>query len=117
VVLGAFGEVETALTNEGLLAERLRDDQAALGNRTEAVRLGQIRYTAGASDLLTLLILQREQIASQSNVIRLRGAQLANRIDLHLALGGVASTPPRRCLRGPRCRRCRRTAARASHGA
>jgi multidrug efflux system outer membrane protein len=88
VVLGAFGEVETALTNEGLLAERLRDDQAALGNRTEAVRLGQIRYTAGASDLLTLLILQREQIASQSNVIRLRGAQLANRIDLHLALGG-----------------------------
>jgi hypothetical protein len=70
VVLGAFGEVETALTNEGLLAERLRYDQEALGDRTEAVRIARIRYTTGASDLLTVLILQAAQIESQSNVIK-----------------------------------------------
>jgi outer membrane protein TolC len=94
VVLGTFGEVETALTNEELLAERLRYDQEALGDRTEAVRIARIRYTSGASDLLTVLILQAAQIESQSNVIKLRNAQLANRINLHLALGGGFDAAP-----------------------
>jgi NodT family efflux transporter outer membrane factor (OMF) lipoprotein len=86
--LQAFGEVETALTNEALFAERLQYDQAALADRTDAVRLAKIRYTAGASDLLTVLILQTAQLRSEADVIQLRNAQLANRINLHLALGG-----------------------------
>jgi multidrug efflux system outer membrane protein len=55
---------------------------------TAAVRVANIRYTAGASALLTVLILQSLQLRSEANVIQLRNAQLANRINLHRALGG-----------------------------
>ena len=90
----AFREVENALTNEGLLAQRLQFDQAALRDRTEAVRISRIQYTAGATDLLSVLQLQADQIASEANVIKLRNAQLANRINLHLALGGSFESAP-----------------------
>jgi len=102
-VLVAFREAENALTNEGLLTQRLQFDQAALRDRTEAVRISRIQYTAGATDLLSVLQLQADQIASDVAVIKLRNLQLANRINLHLALGGsfdvapasvVARTPP-----------------------
>jgi len=93
-VLLAFGEAETALTNEGLLAQRLQFDQAALRDRTEAVRISRIQYTAGATDLLSVLQLQADQIASQAAVIQLSNAQLGNRIQLHLALGGSYDAGP-----------------------
>jgi len=94
VVLQAFGEVENGLTNDELFAERLRYDQDSVGDRIEAVRLAKIRYTAGASDVLTVLILQTQQIKAQAEVIQLRNAQLANRINLHLALGGGFDAAP-----------------------
>jgi NodT family efflux transporter outer membrane factor (OMF) lipoprotein len=93
-VLFAYGEAENALTNEGLLAQRLQFDQAALRDRREAVRISRIQYTAGATDLLSVLQLQADQIASQAAVIQLRNAQLANRIYLHLALGGSYDAGP-----------------------
>ena len=93
-VLVAFREAENALTNEGLLAQRLQFDQAALRDRTQAVRISRIQYTAGASDLLSVLQLQADQIATEVGVIKLRNAQLANRIDLHLALGGGFEAAP-----------------------
>lgn len=54
---------------------------------------------AGSMDLLSVLQLQAGQIGSQADLIKLRNAQLANRINLHLALGGSfnsspATTPP-----------------------
>ena len=93
-VLVAFREAENALANEGLLAQQLGFDQAALSNRTEAVRISRIQYTAGATDLLSVLQLQADQIATQSAVIKLRNAQLANRIYLHLVLGGSFESAP-----------------------
>jgi hypothetical protein len=39
-------------------------------------------------DFLSLLQLQDGEIASQADFIKVRNAQLANRINLHLALGG-----------------------------
>ncbi|MEO8353676.1 MAG: RND transporter, partial [Chthoniobacteraceae bacterium] len=56
--------------------------------------LGRLKYEGGAIDFLQLLQLQAAQIASQVQVIKLRNAQLANRIDLHLALGGSFDGPP-----------------------
>jgi outer membrane protein, multidrug efflux system len=93
-VLVAFREAENALTNEGLIAQRLGFDQAALRDRTEAVRISRIQYTAGASDLLSVLQLQADQIGSQIALIKLRSTQLANRINLHLALGGSFEGAP-----------------------
>jgi len=94
VVLRAFREVENDLTNEELLARRLQFQQAEVRDRIESVRIAKLQYTAGSTDLLSVLQLQSDQIASQANLIKLRNAQLANRIDLHLALGGSFEPAP-----------------------
>jgi len=97
VALGAFREVEDALANERLLAQRLPFDEAALANSAEAVRIATIQYRAGRRDLLWVANLQTSQLAAQSTVIHVRGQQRANRIQLHLALGGsfdAAPAPP-----------------------
>ena len=80
--------------NEALLAQRLEFDRDVLHDRTEAVRLGRLKYDAGAIDLLSLLQLQAAQILSQVQVVKMQNARLANRIDLHLALGGSFDPTP-----------------------
>lgn len=94
VALRAFTEVEVALTNEQLLDERLPYSEKAVRDHTEAVRVGNLRYQAGSMDLLSVLQLQQGQIQSQADLIRLRNTQLANRINLHLALGGSFNSSP-----------------------
>jgi outer membrane protein, multidrug efflux system len=93
-------EVQVALTNEGLLAERLQGQEKALSDYTEAVRIGTVKYVAGAMDMLSLLQLEERQIESQAAVIQLRDALLANRITPHLALGGSFDTAPAAAPRG-----------------
>jgi outer membrane protein, multidrug efflux system len=88
VALKAFYEVEVQLTNEGLLGRRLPYMQGAVRDHTEAVRIANLKYKAGSMDLLSVLQLQEGQILSQAELIKLLNAQLANRIDLHLAVGG-----------------------------
>jgi outer membrane protein TolC len=41
-----------------------------------------------------VLQLQNDQLASQGELIKLNNAQLANRINLHLALGGSFEVAP-----------------------
>lgn len=53
-----------------------------------------MRYKAGSMDLLSVLQLQEGQIASQAALIELRNSQLANRINLHLAIGGSFDSAP-----------------------
>ena len=104
--LTAFREVENRLMNERLLGQRRAFDQDVVRDRTEAVRIAKLKYEAGSIDLLSVLQLQNDQLASQGELIKLNNAQLANRINLHLALGGsfdvtppaaslVAGAPPR----------------------
>jgi multidrug efflux system outer membrane protein len=88
VALNAFDEVEVALTNERLLAEQVPHTENAVLDHTEAVRIAELRYRAGGMDMLSVLQLQEGQIQSQADLIKLRNTQLANRINLHLALGG-----------------------------
>jgi multidrug efflux system outer membrane protein len=92
--LAAFREVEDALANERLIAKRLPFEEAALASSTEAVRLAKIQYQAGSRDLLWVGNLQSDQIAIQAAVIKTRNAQRANRIKLHLALGGSFDATP-----------------------
>jgi len=94
VALRAFAEVEVALTNEQLLAKRLPNLENAVLNHVEAVRVADLRYKAGNMDLLSVLQLQAGQIQSQAALIELRNAQLANRINLHLSLGGSFDSSP-----------------------
>jgi outer membrane protein, multidrug efflux system len=87
-VLAAFQEVENTLANELVLADRVRFEEAEVRSRQQAARIAGVQYKAGATDLLSVLQLQNDALGSEANLIKLRNARLANRIDLHLALGG-----------------------------
>ena len=94
--LRAFSEVESTLASEQLLADQQRYLESVLSQDSEALRLGRLRYDAGATDLLDVLDLQARQLDSRFELIGIRNDRLANRIALHLALGGgftTTSTP------------------------
>ena len=74
--------------------QRQQFDQDVVRDRTEAVRIAKLKYEAGSIDLLSVLQLQNDQLASQGELIKLNNAQLANRINLHLALGGSFEVAP-----------------------
>jgi outer membrane protein, multidrug efflux system len=101
VVLKAFREVEDSLANESLLAAQLPLDERSLQARTEAVRIGTLQFVAGRQDLLWVAQLQAEQIAAESNLIKVHAAQRANRIRLYQALGGGFGPAPEN---GPQAR-------------
>ena len=94
VALKAFYEVEVALTNETLLEERLRILEREIADRAESVRIARLKYTVGAMDMLSVLQLQEGLLQSRAKLIQLRYALLANRINLHLALGGGFDAAP-----------------------
>lgn len=99
VVLDAFREVEDVLESEALLANRLIYAQRSLADRTRTVEIATEQYKAGRRDLLWVETLQTDKLAAEANVIKLRNAQIANRIRLHLALGGRFESEP--SLTGP----------------
>jgi NodT family efflux transporter outer membrane factor (OMF) lipoprotein len=92
--LRAFGEVEGALASEQLLADQERYLESVLTQDSDALRLGRMRYDVGATDLLHVLELQRRQLNTRFDLIGLRNDRLANRVALHLALGGGFNPPP-----------------------
>jgi len=94
VSLTAFREVENALMNEDLFAQSLPYDEKVFKERTEAVQIARLKYVAGSMDMLSVLQLQEVQLASQSALIKIRHSLLANRINLHLALGGSFDAIP-----------------------
>ena len=77
-----------------VLEQRLQEEEKGFKAYSEAVRIARIRYVAGAMDMLTLLQLEERRLNCQSTVIRLRNARLANRINLHLSLGGSFDAEP-----------------------
>jgi len=91
--LRAFSEVESSLGNEPLLADQQRNLEGVLAQDSEALRLGRLRYDAGATDLLHVLEIQKRVLDSQFALVEIRNDRLANRIALHLALGGGFAAP------------------------
>ena len=94
LVLRAFREVETALANELLLAKRVPFETQAARDRGEAVRIATVQYLAGRRDLLWVSNLQTGQLATEADLVKLRGLQQVNRITLLLALGGSFEAAP-----------------------
>ena len=92
--LNAFEEVETALTNEKLLAEREVFLQSIVNNEYKAYEIERIRYDEGATDILSVLQIQSRWIAGRIALLRLQNQRLAQRINLHLALGGSFEVAP-----------------------
>jgi NodT family efflux transporter outer membrane factor (OMF) lipoprotein len=86
--LNAFEEVETALTNENLLAEREQFLGQVVSNDFEAYKIEEIRYDEGATDWLSVSQIQSRWVAGRIALLRIQNERLAQRINLHLALGG-----------------------------
>lgn len=84
----ALKEVEDALGN----AERSRRDEAAqLQIRDEAqrsLRLAELRYREGVTDLLTVLDAQRALFQVEEQLVQSRLGRLGATVDLYKALGG-----------------------------
>jgi len=95
VALKSFSEVEVALTNEQLLAQRLQYEMSALRDRVVTVRTANLRYLYGSVDLFEVLELQTQELENEELIINLRDALLTNRINLHLALGGSFDASPK----------------------
>ena len=96
-VLQAFEEVETSLANEGLFAERETYLQRAVDSNLKAYELALAQYDVGKIDLLSVLQMQSRWLGARVGLIRIRNERLAQRVNLHLALGGSfedSSLPP-----------------------
>ena len=92
-VLTALSEVETALAVEDFLARQEEELAAASAAAERVVQISRNRYDVGKDPLLTLLESQRRALDARSGLIAVRRARLANRVDLHLALGGGFEAP------------------------
>jgi NodT family efflux transporter outer membrane factor (OMF) lipoprotein len=93
-VLGAFAEVESALSSEQQLAERERHLAEAAEQLSAARQLAEERYRNGVGIYLVVLESQTRSLAAESNLLSVRRERLDNRVRLHLALGGGFETSP-----------------------
>ena len=72
-VNGGWKVLTDALANERYLALQLPLDERALASRTQSVKIATTQFIAGRTDMLWVAQLQTEQLATESNLIRLRG--------------------------------------------
>ncbi|MEM0967008.1 MAG: TolC family protein [Verrucomicrobiota bacterium] len=86
--LSAFQEVEDALSLEKSLFEQVHELEIAAESYEKAREIGEIRYREGETDLTSLLVVQREALAAQADLLTAQGQLFTNRVDLYLALGG-----------------------------
>ncbi len=86
--LQAFAEVEITLTNERSLREQQQDYDAVLKNISRALELEKTKYEVGQVDLGPVLSLQGAELGARMATAGVQYQLLANRIDIHLALGG-----------------------------
>ena len=87
-ILSAFADVEQALAGTSRLGQQeLLQDQVQTRAR-ESLRLAEVRYRAGAYDLLTVLDAQRTLFSAQDQLAQLRQSRLQAALSLYKALGG-----------------------------
>jgi multidrug efflux system outer membrane protein len=92
-ILSALVDVEQALAGAGRLGqqEQLQDDVQTRAR--ESLRLAEVRYRAGADDLLTVLDAQRTLFSAQDQLAQVRLNRLQSAVSLYKALGGGWSGP------------------------
>jgi outer membrane protein TolC len=84
----AFLDVENAVTTETSLNQRYQTTLAAQKNAEAAEMLAFEQYQRGLVTYTTVLEAQDRSFDAQSTLIRIKNQLLANRVDLHVALGG-----------------------------
>jgi NodT family efflux transporter outer membrane factor (OMF) lipoprotein len=96
IALRALGDVEKALAAGNNLAERDQLLQRAVTDNQRALTLAQMSYRVGKIDLRAVQQQQLSVYSVRLTLLRVQGEQLAQRANLHLALGGSFELPPTR---------------------
>jgi multidrug efflux system outer membrane protein len=92
-VLNALREVESSLAAETYLFEQERALANAAAEAGQASDLALERYGRGLTDMVTLLVAQRQAFNTESAHLRTARERLVNRVNLYLALGGDFTAP------------------------
>ncbi len=84
----AFGEVESALSSEFTLQSRVGLLKSAVAENERALEFANVRYRVGSGDLRAVQQQQLALYAARTTLLRVQSEQLAQRVNLYLALGG-----------------------------
>lgn len=87
-VLTAFQEVEGSLDQNVVLKDRSVQLEQAAEQANNALRIANLRYEEGETDLLDVLTIQQRVLSSEGDVVSVARAQLDEWVALNLALGG-----------------------------
>jgi len=94
LALRALGDVENALAGGQTLSEREQVSRQVQTDNERALALAQTSYRVGSADLRAVQQQQLNVHAARLALLRVQSEQLAQRVNLHLALGGSFSAPP-----------------------
>jgi NodT family efflux transporter outer membrane factor (OMF) lipoprotein len=92
-ILSAFKDVEQALAGTSRLGQQEQLQNEVQTRARESLRLAEVRYRAGADDLLTVLDAQRTLFSAQDQLAQVRQSRLQAAVSLYKALGGGWSEP------------------------
>jgi outer membrane protein TolC len=87
-ILSAFVDVEQALAGTSRLGQQEQLQDEVQVRARESLRLAEIRYRAGADDLLTVLDAQRTLFAAQDQHAQIQLSRQEAAVSLYKALGG-----------------------------
>jgi len=92
--LRAFNEVEGALASEAALRERQVILQQVTSDSRRSMELATVQYKVGSSDLRSVLQEQLRLYNTLLALVQIQSERLAQRVNLHLALGGGFDAAP-----------------------
>ena len=92
----AFGEVENALAAEFALSDREAILQANVRDNERALELTQTQFRVGSTDRRAVEQRQLALYSARTSLLRVQSERLAQRVNLHLALGGEFQRDDRR---------------------
>lgn len=94
-ILRAMQEVENAMSAESLLALRANELSEQVGDVERTIGLAKVAHEVGKVDRFEILQREMSLYQARSTLLGVRSQRLAERVNLHLALGGSfsASTP------------------------
>jgi len=94
MALRALGDVESSLAAGRALAERETMLRQVLSDHERVLELSRTNYRVGNGDLRAVQTQQVNVHSAQMSLLRVQSEQLAQRINLHLALGGSFEAVP-----------------------
>jgi len=90
--IGAWGEVESALSADAAFAIRETELASAADEAREAQKLAEREYAGGVATIFELIDAYTRRIDAERGLIQARAARASNRVTYHVALGGGAET-------------------------